>query len=106
MIAKNPDLVRRFVATIVEAMQYSFDHPDEACTVVRKYAPSVEQDVCLKELAQVKNVAVTDETKAKGLGFASSQGVERTISVMREYMNLKGAVAPDDVYTTTFLPKR
>lgn len=74
--------------------------------MLRKHAPSVEQDVCLKELAQVKNVAITDETKANGLGFASPQGVERTISVMRDYMNLKGTVAPDEVYTTTFLPKR
>ena len=106
MIAKNPDLVRRFVASIIEAMQYSFDHPDEACNMLRKNAPSVEQDICLKELAQVKNVAETDETKAKGLGFASPQGVERTISVMRDYMNLKGTVAPDEVYTTGFLPKR
>ncbi len=106
MIEKKPDLVKRFVAAIVEAVQYSFNHPDEACTMLRKHAPSVDQDVCLGELALVKDIAVTEESKAHGLGTASKEGVQKTISIMREYMNLKTDIAPDEVYTMQFLPKR
>ena len=63
MISKNPDLVRRFTEAIVEGINYSFAHPDESCTLLRKHAPSVDQDVCVAELALVKDLAMTDESK-------------------------------------------
>lgn len=74
--------------------------------MLRKHAPSVDQDVCLGEMALVKDIAATEESKAHGLGTASKEGVQKTISIMREYMNLKTDVASDEVYTMQFLPKR
>lgn len=103
MIAKNPDLVKRFVAAIVEGIQYSFDHPDESCTLLRKHAPSVDQDVCLAELALVKDLTLTDESKAQGIGYMSKEGVQKTIGVLREHMGLKTDIAPEDTFDMTFL---
>lgn len=106
MIAKNPDLVRRFTAAIVEGVNYSFAHPDEACTLLRKHAPSVDQDVCLAELGLVKDLAITDESKANGVGYMSKAGVQKTIDVLREFMGLKAAITPDETFDMSFLPKK
>jgi len=105
MIEKNPDLVRRFTAAVVEGVRYAFDHPDESCTLLRKHAPSVDQDVCIAELAQVKDLALTDETKAKGVGYMSTEGVQKTVDILREHMGLKATVAPNEVFDMSFLPK-
>lgn len=105
MIQKNPDLVRRFVAGIVEGAQYTFDHPEESCEILRKHAPSVDQDVCLLEVAQVKDLALTDEQKKNGIGYMSTEGVQKTIDVLSQYMGLKKAINPSEVFDMRFLPK-
>jgi NitT/TauT family transport system substrate-binding protein len=106
MISKNPDLVRRFTEAIVEGVNYSFDHPDESCTLLRKHAPSVDQDVCIAELALVKDLAMTDESKANGVGYMSKAGVQKTIDVLREHMGLKAVITPDETFDMRFLPKK
>jgi NitT/TauT family transport system substrate-binding protein len=106
MISKNPDLVRRFTEAIVEGVNYSFDHPDESCTLLRKHAPSVDQDVCIAELALVKDLAMTDESKANGVGYMSKAGVQKTIDVLREHMGLKAAITPEETFDMRFLPKK
>jgi NitT/TauT family transport system substrate-binding protein len=105
IIAKKPDLARRFVAAIVEGVTYAFDHPDESCTLLRKHAPSVDQDVCLTELGLVKGLALTDETKANGIGYMSKAGVQSTIDAMKEHMGLKASITPEETFDMSFLPR-
>jgi NitT/TauT family transport system substrate-binding protein len=106
IIAEKPDLARRFVAAIVQGVQYSFDHPDESCTLLRKHAVSVDQDICLAELDMVKNLALTDEVKANGIGYMSTEGVQKTIDVLRDNMGLKASIAPQEAFDMRFLPKK
>jgi NitT/TauT family transport system substrate-binding protein len=105
IIEKKPDLARRFVAAVLEGVRYAFDHPDESCTLLRKHAASVDQDVCLTELALVKDLALTDEAKANGIGFMSKAGVQNTIDVLKEHMGLKAAIVPEETFDMSFLPK-
>jgi NitT/TauT family transport system substrate-binding protein len=105
IIATKPDLAKRFAAAIVEGVTYSFAHPEESCTLLRKHAPSVDQDVCLTELGLVKTLALTDETNANGIGYMSKAGVQGTIDVMKEYMGLKAAITPEETFDMGFLPK-
>jgi NitT/TauT family transport system substrate-binding protein len=105
IIAKKPDLAKRFAAAVVEGVTYSFAHPEESCTLLRKHAPSVDQDVCLTELGLVKTLALTDETNANGIGYMSKAGVQGTIDVMKDYMGLKAAITPEETFDMSFLPK-
>jgi NitT/TauT family transport system substrate-binding protein len=106
MIEKKPEVVRSFVAAIIESLQYSFDHQEEACQLLRKNAPSVELDVCLKELQILHDIAVTSDTAKDGIGYPREEGVLKTISIMKEYLDLKNNVSPQDVYTTKFLASK
>ena len=105
MIQKNPDLVRRFAASIIEGVKYTFAHPDESCELLRKHAPSVDQDVCLTEVGLVKDLALADEQKANGIGYMSKQGVQHTIDVLKEHMGLKNPITPEETFDMQFLPK-
>lgn len=105
MIEKKPDLVRRFVAAIVEGVKYTFDHPEESCQLLRKHAPSVDQDICLTEVGLVKDLAITEEQQAHGIGYMSTEGVQKTIAVLKEHMGLKSDIKPNEVFDMQFLPK-
>jgi NitT/TauT family transport system substrate-binding protein len=105
MIQKNPDLVRRFTAAIIEGVKYTFAHPDESCQLLRKHAPGVDQDVCLTEVSLVKDLAISDEQKSHGIGYMSKAGVQHTIDVLKEHMGLKNPITPEETFDMQFLPK-
>lgn len=103
-IQNNPDLVRRFADAIIKGYQYTFDHPTEACTIMRKYNPDIDQDVCEGEVAITTQLVMTDEAKQNGIGYMDAKRVQSTIDVMKQYLGLTGDVAPQDVFTNDFLP--
>jgi NitT/TauT family transport system substrate-binding protein len=105
-IEKKPDLVARFVDAIIKGLRYSFDNPDESCSLLRKGNPDIDQDVCLGELALVKELVLTAEAQEKGIGYMSRERVQKTIDVLHEFMGFKGEAKPEDLYTTRFLPRR
>lgn len=106
MIEKKPDLVARFVDSILKGYRFSFDNPAESCTLMRKVNPDIDQDVCLGELALVKNLVLTPEAQDKGIGYMSRERVQKTIDVLREFQGFKGEARPEDLYTTRFLPRQ
>ena len=106
MIAKKPELVGRFVDAIMKGYRTSFENPAEACTLLRKHAPDVDQDVCVGEMALVKELVLTPEAQEKGIGYMSRERVQKTIDVLREFLGFKGEAKPEELYTTQFLPKR
>lgn len=106
MAAKKPDLIRRYVKATLKGLQYAFDNPDEAVTLIRKSHPEIEADVGKDELMLVKDLVMSDEAKKFGIGYMDQSKVQKTIDVMKEYMGLKAEVLAKDVHTNEFLPKK
>ena len=106
MIANNPDLVSRFVDAISKGFAYTFENPQAACEIMNKYNPDVDVDVCVGEVAEVKKLAITQETEANGVGFMSEERVQLTIDVLREFMGFTGQITPSELFTIDFLPKK
>lgn len=105
-MSQKPELVRKFVDGIVKGLDYTFANPVDACKIMRKYNPDIDQDVCEGEVALVKDSAVTPETQANGWGYMTTEKVQATIDVLRKYMGFTGAVTPADLFTNDFLPKK
>jgi NitT/TauT family transport system substrate-binding protein len=105
-IAQNPDLVRRFVDAISKGFNYTFENPQDACTIMHKYQPDIDVDVCEGEVALVKDLAITPEAQQNVMGYMTQEKVEKTIDVLREYMGFTGQVAATDLFTDDFLPKK
>lgn len=106
LLAKKPEVARRFVEAILQGYRLALDQPAEACTLLRKHHPDIDQDVCLGEVALVKALMQTREAQEQGLGYMGREGVQKTVAVLREFMGLKGEAKPDDLYSTAFLPRR
>jgi NitT/TauT family transport system substrate-binding protein len=106
MIANNPDLVTRFVDAIYKGFTYTFENPDESCTIMNKYNPDIDVDVCKGEVVELKKLVVTAEAEKNGIGFMSLEKVQKTIDILREFMGFTGEIAPTDLFTIEFLPKK
>jgi NitT/TauT family transport system substrate-binding protein len=106
-LTQNPDLVRRFVAGFVKGIKYSVEHPEEAVAIWKKHVPEIDQELFLKVWEEdiAANVMISDESRAHGIGWMSEDKVRKTIESVIDAYNLEQAIAPEEVYTTEFLPE-
>lgn len=105
LIKSNPDLIKRFMAATLKGSQYAFDHPDEAIAILRKTNPEIDADVGKEELLDTKQLALTDEVKAHGLGYIDAKHMENVRDIVTQSLKLKRVVPVEEIYTLDFLPQ-
>ena len=86
-------------------MTYSFAHPEESCTLLRKHAPSVDQDVCLTELGLVKDARSHRRNERKRDRLHVESRRSRHDRCDEGHMGLKAAITPEETFDMSFLPK-
>ncbi len=106
LIKDNPDLVRRFVHATLKGLATAFEKPDEAVAILQKYHREVDPEFSKDELLSTKELAWSDEAKAKGLGYMSPDKMASTRDVVTSALSLKRVVPVDDLSTNQFLPTR
>jgi NitT/TauT family transport system substrate-binding protein len=104
MIKNKPELVRRVVASIVEASQYMQAHPDDAVSAVMQANPQLDQTVTSNQVKAT--LQLQEGFKKTGFGTADPAKVQSTIQILTTAYNLTTTVSPNDVYTSSFLPKK
>src|SRR5690349_9549225 len=68
-LAKNPDVVKRFVRAALKGWKFTLDNPDKAAADQIKYIAALKPDVIVAEIKVVADLAVTADTKKNGLGW-------------------------------------
>jgi NitT/TauT family transport system substrate-binding protein len=99
----NPDLVKRFLKATLKGNLYAFEHPDEAVAILAKYASEAEPDVAKAELLDTKTLAMTADVKNHGYGYIDGGKLAKNVELIREPLELKRAVKPEELYTLDFL---
>jgi len=105
LLETNPDLVSRFVEASLKGVAYALANPDEAAAIVKAQHPEADLEVLKEEIIEVGKVILTDEAKAKGIGFASPERIAKTIKVVSDALKLKREPSVDDVFSPAALPK-
>jgi NitT/TauT family transport system substrate-binding protein len=105
-ISKNSDVVKRFVRAALKGWKFALDNPDKAATDQLKYIPSLKPDVIKAELEVVRNLAVTPDVKANGLGSFQPAKMQANLDFVLKYIGVSGA-APKatDLYVSGYLPQ-
>jgi NitT/TauT family transport system substrate-binding protein len=108
IIAENPDLVRRFAAATIEAINAAIASPRHGIDAFMQYAPNA--GFSRKVVTEQWNVAMgllhTPRTKDKPAGTMDEKDWQDTIDLLAEYVNLpKDTVTPSMVFTNEFLPQ-
>jgi NitT/TauT family transport system substrate-binding protein len=108
LIAEKPDVVRRFVAATVEAIEAAVKDPESAVDAFFEYAKKVRfsRDVVAQQWQETIKILHTDATKDKPYGYTAASDWQKTIDLLVNYADVpKGAVTPAMVHTNEFLPK-
>jgi NitT/TauT family transport system substrate-binding protein len=102
----KPDMVRRFIEASIKGMAYAFAHPDEAVAILVKANPEVDPQVAKDEMTALAEIELTPDVARNGFGSIGKERMATTEDIVVTALSLKKTVAPEDLYTTEFLPKQ
>ena len=102
-IAKNPDLVRRFLKATYRGYQFAIDKPDAAVDVMLKAFPTVDRNVGLQQIREIDQIIVDPNARDKALGYLRQDRMQSTASFVDKAFNLNGKVKAADLYTDDFV---
>jgi NitT/TauT family transport system substrate-binding protein len=107
-LAKNPDLVRRFVAATLRGLEFARANPRGATESMAKLVPGIEAQ---REMAaaEIANFLIFDSEIARKLpvGSFDAAQLKLTWETVAEAQQLDAkATSPESFVTRDFLPKR
>lgn len=103
LIAKSPDLVRRFVRATTRGYAYAFERPDEATEILIRHKPVLQAENTKAEILALRSIVLTEVTQKHGLGYTYPEKWERTKAAMAEAYKIQRVPGITLLYTTRFL---
>ena len=104
-LAKNPDVVKRFVRASLKGWKFAIAHPEKAAADQIKYVPTLKPEGIVAEIKVVADLAVTAETKKHGLGWFDPAKMKSNLDFVEKYIGVSGKPpVATDLYATGFLP--
>ena len=104
-IAKNPDVLKRFVRAALKGWKFAIANPEKAAADEIKHVPSLKPETIVAEIRIVADLAVTADTKKNGLGWFDPAKMKSNLDFVAKYVGIAGK-APEaaDIYAAGFLP--
>lgn len=104
-LAKNADVVKRFVRASLKGWKFALDNPAKAAADEIKFVPTLKPEAIVAEIKIVADLATTEEAKKNGLGWFDPAKMKANAEFVEKYIGITGkAPAPTDLYETGFLP--
>lgn len=104
-IAKNPDVVRRFVRASLRGWKFALENPRKAAEHQIRSIPSLKPDAIVAELAVVRELALTPAVKANGYGWFDPAKMQANLEFVAKHIGVSGTVPKAaDLYAAGFLP--
>jgi NitT/TauT family transport system substrate-binding protein len=101
VINTDKDLVKKFVGAMLQGLQYTLDHPDEAAAILNKAEPSAKIPAAVGEINAMK--PYTSPPNGAPLGFLDQQRVARSIAVLQGNGLMPAGLTPDKVADFSFV---
>ena len=104
-IKANPEVMKKFVLASLKAWRYTLRNPLESAKMQRRHIKALKEDIIVKEIAIIGNLAVTDDTRKNGLGWFSKAKMQQSLDFVRKYAPPKGKLpSVEDLFVAGFLP--
>jgi NitT/TauT family transport system substrate-binding protein len=101
---QKPDLVKKFVATLLKSLQYAVDNPTEAGQILHTHVPAQDATVAADELRLMKPYVVANGPGAP-IGAVDQQRVARSIALMQAANAIPAGLTPDRLVDFDLTPK-
>ena len=99
-VAKDPELIRKFVRAMVKGIKDTVTAPDETYTVCKKYVPTLADDAVEKKVL----LASIDMWKADHVGYSDPAAWENMQKALLDTKLLAAPVDLSKAYTNAFVP--
>ena len=105
-IAKNPDLVRRFLAAVQKSFLYAKDNIAETAKLHNKRHPEVDVDDAIGSMRIMAKYMFNDATEKAGFGYFLPDRLKETYRVVALSQDLDPNVDVSQFIDTRFLPPK
>jgi len=102
IIAKRPEMLRKFLKVSYRAWQYALENPVEAIDILSKYHP-IDKAEYVPAINVIREFFDTDRYKNIGIGYIDPARMKTTYDLVNEFQ--KPLTFPvNDIYDSRFLP--
>jgi len=101
LIAKEPEMVRRFVAATLHGMADAFADPRMAGQTIARYQQQIKPEIGAAEIEQVRGLAIEAGRK---LGAVDANRMAATVSVIAGAYTLNRPASPEEMWAVGFVP--
>jgi NitT/TauT family transport system substrate-binding protein len=105
-IKSNPDQIRRFMAALMDAWDWSIKNPQQALDIFMTANPEKDREITAAEMQDGLNDIVDPETKQSGLGFMKEAMMKRSADLANKYAGLEKPVNYKMIYTNQFISRK
>lgn len=107
LIEDNPEALEKFLAGLVESVEFVNENPDKAVDAFFEFAPDTDVDpkVVAQQWKTSMELSQTPAGKGQDFGCMTSEDWESTIDLMEKYGDVPaGEVEVSDISTNSLLP--
>jgi NitT/TauT family transport system substrate-binding protein len=104
-IQRNPDLVRRFVRATQRAFEAAMREPEAAIAAGLRIKPDMDRDLALAQLRAGLQLVRSARGADRPIGWMAPEDWSDTLSLMREFQDLRTELPAEAFYTNAFLPQ-
>jgi NitT/TauT family transport system substrate-binding protein len=105
-LEKSPKLVASFVRATQKSILYAEKNPDEAIAALARIKPDLDKDLAMKQLKAGLTLVRANGSENQPIGWMSPADWENTLSMARQYQDLKTDLKATDFYTEAFVLKK
>jgi NitT/TauT family transport system substrate-binding protein len=105
LIAKRPDLVRKFTQATIKAFAFAVENPKKAVDAYMKHFPE-QNRINVAGAWDITVDRLFDKTAEKhGIGYISKEKMTFTRDLLTNYQKIPVKVPVEDICTNEYLPK-
>ena len=106
-LKENPEVVKKFVRAALRGWQFTLRNPEKSAKLQVQYIKALDPEIIAAEIEVLKSLAVTDDTKANGLGWFDPAKMKTSRDFVVKHAEVAGKPpAAADIYMEGFLPAK
>lgn len=105
-LKNNPDQIKRFMAALMDAWDWSIKNPQQALDIFMNANPEKDREITAAEMQDGLGDIQDPETKDFGLGYMKEAMMKRSADLANKYAGLDKPIEYKMIYTNQFIPKK
>lgn len=102
---ERPEVARRFVEAYAQAIEYTWDHPQEAAEAVHSVVPEVDVAMAADTIRSIRPLVYNETSAAHGMGNFNHERLVNTWEWTAKAQEMDpGTLNPEDVVDRSFMP--